>query len=237
MKMVKRNKGRGSTTELGVPENYKGNFEGVSYEVIKSGSKGNCVKIHDVMVDCGVPFKDIQDHLYDVKYLLITHSHSDHVKETTLNRIKKMFPKITIIGNYEINELFGVDIIANDGYPVVTMDYTFYPFEVKHDVLCYGFYWKTNFTERELTILYCTDAQDMPSFFQEEGIGIDMFFLESNHDVKKVQAASAGGKFGYNVALGARRHLNHDQAKLFYFMNRVSKESLWVELHRSERFY
>ena len=29
------------------------------------------------MVDCGVPFKDIQDHLYDVKYLLITHSHSD----------------------------------------------------------------------------------------------------------------------------------------------------------------
>ena len=88
-----------------------------------------------------------------------------------------------------------------------------------------------------MTILYCTDAQDMPSFFQEEGIAIDMFFLESNHDVKKVQAASAGGKFGYNVALGARRHLNHDQAKLFYFMNRVSKESLWVELHRSDRFY
>ena len=228
---------RGKTKDLGIPSNYTGNFKGVSYEVIKSGSTGNCVKIHDVMVDCGVPFKDIQDHLYDIKYLLITHSHTDHVKETTLNRIKKLFPKITIIGNYEINELFGVDIIVNDGYPVVTMDYTFYPFEVLHDVLCYGYYWTTPYTEDEVRILYCTDAQDMPSFFQEEGIPIDLFFLESNHDVKKVQAASTGGKFGYNVMLGARRHLNHDQAKLFYYMNRRDKEAEWVELHRSERFY
>ena len=47
----------------------QGTFKEVSYKVIGSGSKGNCVVIGDVMFDCGLPFKKLKDHLYGVKYL------------------------------------------------------------------------------------------------------------------------------------------------------------------------
>ena len=59
------------------------------YEIISTGSKGNSVIINDIMVDCGVAFKRLKEYLYDIKYLLLTHIHSDHIKPTTLKRIKK----------------------------------------------------------------------------------------------------------------------------------------------------
>ena len=207
----------------------QGTFKEVSYKVIGSGSKGNCVVIGDVMFDCGLPFKKLKDHLYDIKYLILTHTHTDHIKESTLNRIKQLFPKITIIGNHEVQYLYGVDIVANAGYPVITPDYTFHPFEVKHDVLCYGYH----FELQGLNTLYCTDAAEMPEF----DTNFDMFFLESNHDTKKLQVAARSKRFGYNILYGASRHLSNDQAKAFYYMHRVGKDSLWIELHKSERFY
>lgn len=60
----------------------------LDYRVIASGSKGNAVRIGDVMVDCGISFKDMKDALYECKYLLITHTHSDHVRKATLKKIK-----------------------------------------------------------------------------------------------------------------------------------------------------
>lgn len=203
-------------------------FKEVRYKVIGSGSKGNSVVIGNVMVDCGLPFKKLQPYLYDVDYLLITHSHGDHVKETTLNRIKKMFPKIIIIGNHEVHQLFEVDIIANDKFPVITKDYTFHPFHVKHDVLCYGYHWEMNDQE----VFYVTDAAELPEF--EEDYKVDLFFLESNHSAEKVQAAA---KHSFHAAFGSSRHLSHDQAKLFYFMHRRNKDTLWEILHKSEKFY
>ena len=38
----------------------QGTFKEVSYKVIGSGSKGNCVVIGDVMFDCGLPFKKVE---------------------------------------------------------------------------------------------------------------------------------------------------------------------------------
>lgn len=206
-------------------------FKEVKYKIIGSGSKGNCVVIGNVMVDCGLPFKKIQPYLYDIDYLLITHIHGDHIKESTLNRIKKMFPKITIIANHEVHQLYGVDIVANAGFPIVTKEYTFYPFEVKHDVLCYGY----RFEMLDLEILYVTDAAELPEF--SEDYKVDIFFLESNHDPVKVQQAAQFGKSSYHAIYGSSRHLSHDQAKLFYFMHRRSKDSLWEILHKSEKFY
>ena len=62
--------------------------------------------INDVLVDCGIPFNKIKDELYEIKYLLLTHIHSDHVRPATLKSIKAMFPKIQVIGNYEVHQAF-----------------------------------------------------------------------------------------------------------------------------------
>lgn len=200
------------------------------YEIISSGSKGNCVIINDVMVDCGVPFNKIKDYLYDVKYLLLTHIHTDHVRPSTLENIKKLFPKITIIGNYEVHQSFGVDKIANGGFQIETDDYVFLPFDCEHNVVTHGFTWSFD----DKSIIYATDTATMEYAPDER---YDYLFIESNHCEKKLELVMDQVKGGYNPYLSGKRHLSTQQAKTFYYTHRRNRDSEFIELHKSERFY
>lgn len=202
----------------------------MDYKIISSGSSGNCVVIKDVMVDCGVPFNKIKDELYAIKYLLITHIHSDHLNQITLKQIMRKFPTIKIIGNYEVHQAAHCNIIANSGFDIVTPDYIFTPFEAVHDVLTYGFTWNCEGQR----IIYCTDTSTLEN--APDGI-YDYFFLESNHDEGKLEAARNESKGGYNPYLSGKRHLSTQAAKGFFYMYRRSPESVFVELHKSKRFY
>jgi ribonuclease BN (tRNA processing enzyme) len=202
----------------------------MNYKIISSGSKGNCVIINDVMVDCGVPFRQIKQHLYDIKYLLLTHIHSDHINKKTLQLINEEFPKIKVIGNHEVHQAWNCNILANAGYRIETDDYNFYPFECFHDVLCYGYVWE--FSGKR--IIYCTDTgslENAPDF------QYDYFFIESNHDEKKLEKARNEYKGSYNPYLSGKRHLSTQAAKGFFYQNRRNLDSELIELHKSERFY
>jgi len=202
----------------------------MKYEIISSGSKGNCVIINDVMIDVGVPFGKIKEHLYDIKYLLLTHIHGDHIKPATLKNIKSLFPRIKIIGNYEVHMTVGVDIIVNAGFPVETDDYSFLAFECIHDVVTYGFVWK--FEDNE--IIYVTDTSSLINAPKKK---YDYLFLESNHDTYKLEQAINQVKGGYNPYLGGKRHLSTQDARAFYYTHRKGRESEFIELHKSHRFY
>ena len=56
----------------------------LNYEIIASGSSGNCVVIEDMMFDVGVPYSKIRKYLYNIKYLFISHAHSDHINNLSL---------------------------------------------------------------------------------------------------------------------------------------------------------
>jgi phosphoribosyl 1,2-cyclic phosphodiesterase len=208
----------------------------MDYHIISTGSKGNCVVIGNVMVDCGVAFKKIKDFLYDVDVLLLTHIHSDHIKESTLKNIVVMFPHIKIYGNYEVCQVFGEYPITavNEGVEFYThTNQTVTPFKCIHDVLTYGYYWE-HFTGE--SIIYATDTSDLRN--APTDMKFDYLFLEANHDEKKVeQLLHASGKFGYNAYAGAKRHMSTQKAKSYYYVNRKSKESKLIELHMSSRFY
>jgi ribonuclease BN (tRNA processing enzyme) len=203
----------------------------MDYKIISTGSKGNCVILHsDVMVDCGVPFSKIKDDLYDVKYLLITHTHSDHMNLKTLQHIATKFPRICIIGNYEVHGMYNCNIIANAGFKIVTDDYVFHPFELFHDVLCYGYTWQKNGQR----IIYATDTSSMRNAPAHK---YDYFFIESNHDEAKLEEVRNQKKGSYNPYLSGKRHLSTQQAKAFFYTHRKSPESQFIELHQSKRFY
>lgn len=201
------------------------------YEIISTGSKGNSVIINDIMVDCGVAFKRLKEYLYDIKYLLLTHIHSDHIKPTTLKRIKKEFPHIKVIGNYEIAQLYDVDHIINAGFPMDIDNYTFEAFECVHDVVTYGYTWAFNDNE----IIYATDTNSLENAPERK---YDYLFLESNYDVEKLELARGKrSKYGYDPYISGLRHLSTKDCKTFYYLNRRNKESKLIELHMSERFY
>lgn len=201
------------------------------YEIISTGSKGNSVIINDIMVDCGVAFKKLKEYLYDIKYLLLTHIHSDHIKPTTLKRIKKEFPHIKVIGNYEIAQLYDVDHIINAGFPMDIDNYTFEAFECVHDVVTYGYTWSFNNNE----IIYATDTNSLENAPERK---YDYLFLESNYDVEKLELARGKrSKYGYDPYISGLRHLSTKDCKTFYYLNRRDKNSELIELHMSERFY
>lgn len=201
------------------------------YEIISTGSKGNSVIINDIMVDCGVAFKRLKEYLYDIKYLLLTHIHSDHIKPTTLKRIKKEFPHIKVIGNYEVAQLYDVDHIINAGFPMDIDNYTFEAFECVHDVVTYGYTWSFNDNE----IIYATDTNSLENAPERK---YDYLFLESNYDVEKLELARGKrSKYGYDPYISGLRHLSTKDCKTFYYLNRKDKNSELIELHMSERFY
>ena len=209
----------------------------VQYEVIASGSSGNAVLIDDVLVDVGVSFQKIKPHLKHVNYLLITHTHSDHLNRRTFNRIRTLYPKIVVIGNYEVAQTVSVDIIANDQYPIETLDYTFLPIEVPHDVVTYGYYWKSLDGKN---ILYCTDTSSLDNILDALPLTkFDYLFIESNHDERKIEMIREGSysKYGYDAYGGAKRHLSVQQCKAFFYMKRRNKQAELIELHKSSRFY
>jgi hypothetical protein len=205
----------------------------MEYNIISTGSKdGNCVIIGgDVMIDAGVPFKNIREHLYGIKYLLITHTHQDHLNIKTMQQIAALFPRICIIGNYEVHNAWNCNIIANADFEIVTDDYVFLPFECMHDVLVYGYCWTSS---KGQEIIYATDTSTLKNAPEKK---YDYFFLESNHDENKLEAVRDQKKGTYSPYLSGKRHLSTQQAKAFYFMHRRSPESPFIELHQSSRFY
>jgi phosphoribosyl 1,2-cyclic phosphodiesterase len=202
----------------------------MNYKILGSGSKGNCVVVENVMIDCGLSFNKIKEHLYDIKYLLITHTHGDHIKLKTISNIARLFPRIKIIGNYEVHDVFNVNIIANAGFEIETDDYIFTPFECVHDVLTYGYTW----TYKGNEIIYATDTSTLKNAPIKK---YDYFFLESNHDENKLEAIKDENHGSYNPYLSGKRHLSTQAAKAFYYLHRKSKESELIELHKSARFY
>lgn len=204
----------------------------LNYEILGSGSSGNCVIIEDMMVDIGLPYKRIKEKLYEIKYILITHRHTDHVNRNTVKKIKENFPRIKIIGNYDVCDLIKIDYPVGDETEIILKDRVVQSFKCVHDVPCSGYV----IDYKELNLIYATDTANLE--YAPKG-KYDYFFIESNHDEKKVEAIrnTTYKKYGYNAYAGAKRHLSTQQSQLFYFLNRKDKESKWIELHKSKRFY
>lgn len=200
----------------------------IDYTVIASGSRGNAVLIEDVLVDIGVPFKALKEYLYDVKYIIITHIHSDHLRLSTYKKIKQLFPNIVFIANWEVASKVDIDYLVNADYPLAVGEYTFTPFELIHDVLCYGYAWEVN----DKRIIYATDTHSLKNAPEQK---YDYLFLESNYDPNKIKMVKPTR--GYDARLSALRHLSTFDSKQFYYTHRRDENSEWIELHKSSRFY
>ena len=206
--------------------------EMLDYRIIGSGSSGNAVRIGDMLFDCGVSYKKLEMELYSIRYLFITHTHTDHINMNTFKHIIKKFPRITVIGNWDVAKKVKVDEIVGDMTTLKFKDRTVQSFANVHDVPCHGFV----VSMKDLNIIYSTDTNTLKN---APKMKYDMMFIESNHDENKIRQIQNNSKklYGYDAWRGALRHLSTQQSKAFYYMNRRNKDSMWVELHKSNRFY
>ena len=205
----------------------------MNYEIIASGSDGNCVILDDnIMIDCGIKAKDFAKvDISKIKYVFITHSHSDHIKKSN---IKKLLSR-TIYVNKDTFDKYS-DILCL-GKKVVILDvnevykigrFNMIPFEVYHDVQCHGFF----FFFQEISILYSTDlafSKDLPN------LTYDYIFLEANYDVYKIIKASENKKYKNRVKANFRHLSKQDSLK--YVACHLKKDGKYEPLHKSKEFY
>lgn len=203
----------------------------LDYHIIGTGSSGNAVRIENIMFDCGVPFSHMKEDLYKVDTLLITHSHSDHIKPATLERIRKEFPGITVFGNADVAYQYDVDMVVGTKPFGLRKRRKVIPFDGVHDVPVTGYIVQM----KGLNILYMTDTARVNP---PGDLLLDYIFLESNFDERKLrQEAKRYKKHGYDPYLSVTRHLSTQKCKEFYYTHRRNEESKLIELHQSQRFY
>ena len=173
----------------------------------------------------------MKEDLYLVDTLLITHSHADHIKPPTFERIRKEFPLIQICANADVAYQYDVDRVVGTCPFKLRGSRTVIPFDGVHDVPVTGYIIQM----RHLNILYMTDTArvQMP-----KEIPLDYIFLESNFDERKLKEQSKQYKRGgYDPYLSVTRHLSTQKCKEFYYLHRRDSDSVLIELHQSGRFY
>lgn len=204
----------------------------MNYKIIESGSTGNAVIIENILIDCGVAYKKLEKELYNVDYLFITHVHGDHLKVKTVEMIRRKFPRIKIIANYEVAFKIPVDTISNDSVTIECNTFDLTPIHAVHDVECQGVIIKFR---NGIDIIYMTDSAKVD--MRHYDMLFDYIFLESNHDEDKINLIMHSNQNGYKAFDNAKRHLSTQRCKAFYYLARKSKESELIELHKSKRFY
>ena len=206
-------------------------MEAIDYHIIGTGSSGNAVRIENIMFDCGIPFGKMKEDLYLVDTLLITHSHGDHIKASTLDRIRKEFPIIKVYANADVAYQYDVDKVIGTCPFKLKGERTVIPFDGVHDVPVTGFIVQM----KGLNILYMTDTARVNP---PEEIPLDYIFLESNFDERKLREESKRYKrHGYDPYLSVTRHFSTQKCKEFYYLHRRDENSVLIELHQSGRFY
>lgn len=206
-------------------------MDNLDYKILATGSSGNAVRIRNIMIDCGISFNIMKPELYKVDTLLITHDHTDHLKQATLNKIRLYFPKIKIYGNYHTAYRHSVDYILTE-LPVTLSDGTVItPFEGEHDIPVTGF--SIKFSDG----IHCFYATDTCKVINPTDENFDYIFCEANYDKEILAAIGERYKKGsYDPILSAQRHLSVQACKGFYFQNARNRDSKLIELHQSKRF-
>lgn len=85
------------------------------YNLIATGSSGNCIIYHkSIMVDIGIKLKDkelIEPYMEDVKVIIITHRHSDHIQLPLMKWIIREYPNIMFMYLQDVREYLDEKLI------------------------------------------------------------------------------------------------------------------------------
>jgi phosphoribosyl 1,2-cyclic phosphodiesterase len=173
------------------------------YEVISSSSEGNAVIYHNIiLVDVGVSFKQLEDKLIHIKYILLTHIHYDHFNKSAINKIGQEFPNIILcIPDYLVEEVKKLNykgntfvVSKNKKYKFENM--TIETFELFHDVPNIGY----KIIKDRYKIVHATDTNYIDHIQAKD---YDLYAIEHNYDeeilheqiAKKIQ----DGIFAYEI--------------------------------------
>lgn len=212
----------------------------MKYNILATGSDGNAVVVNgEILIDCGVTFKKIEPYLSDLKLVLITHTHVDHLNLSTMRKIAENRPTVWIAGNSEVCEKIIESIPKLLRRRLIWMDtrksYTFgyymiIPVMLQHDVLNYGF---KIFHDGE-KMFYATDTATLDNISASD---YDLYMVEANfekEDLKnRIEAKDAIGMFAYERRVW-NSHLSKESCDAWLSRNNKKGEVVYLHQHKDK---
>lgn len=192
---------------------------------IASGSSGNCIFTGSagtsVLIDAGVSGRRIEQGLNaldlttrDIDGILVTHEHSDHIKGLGVLARRYAIPIYGTPGTLRaISDMPNIGKIPKEllhpvhtDEPFVLGDLTVKPFKISHDAAepC-GYRIEHNGKSAAVA----TDMGCYSEYTVQCLSGLDVLLLESNHDVRMLEA----GRYPYYLKrriLGEKGHLSNE---------------------------
>lgn len=159
-------------------------------KVLASGSKGNSTLIRtdklNILIDCGVTYQYLASELdkvnltpNDLYAILITHTHSDHIKGLSA-LVKKTGLKVFILEEM-IEEIKSKVPYENINYytnPLYMEDLKIELIRISHDVEGVGFIIENN----NKNLVYITDTGYINRKYLPKMKNKNLYIIESNHD-------------------------------------------------------
>lgn len=201
-------------------------------QVLSTGSKGNAVLYHgSILVDIGVPFALLRPYQKDVKIVLLTHEHKDHINLNTLHQLAALRPTLRI-GCCEWMVEHVKDMRNVDVYQIGQLyDYGSFqvsPFKLYHDVPNCGY---RIFKDGSRTF-HATDSAHLEGITAKD---YDNYCIEHNYDedtvwdsIKRIEES---GGFAHQRG-SMNTHLSEQQARDFIYRN-AKREHKVIRLHET----
>lgn len=208
----------------------------MNYNIISTGSQGNAIVLNKIiLLDCGVPFKDLKDVYKDLRIVLLTHIHGDHFNKTTIRRLAQERPTLRFACcSWLVSELLqcGVSVHNIDSLEIGRIyDYSAFkvsPVKLYHDVDNAG--WRV-FMNAEKAI-YMTDTVML------EGItakNYDLYLVEANYITEeleeRIRSKEAAGEYVYEYRV-KNVHLSKEKCDEWLLENIGEKsEAIYIHQH------
>lgn len=219
-------------------------------KVISTGSKGNAVLLNDeILIDCGVPFRELEPYCKGLKLVLLTHIHGDHFNPETIKRLHFLRPALRWCVPPWLAEpmgRIGVDRRVTDEamqrhdlfylLSESTSAYVWYD-PIPHDVPNCA--WHIQFADGEKSdgfdsIFYATDCASLNGV---SALAYDLYLIEANYGEEEIQERMRrkleAGEFSYE-SRAMESHLSREQARAWLAQNAAIGKSHVLYLHQHQ---
>lgn len=206
------------------------------YNIISTGSQGNAIVLNNIiLLDCGVPFRDLKDVYKDLKIVLLTHSHGDHFNKTTIRKLAAERPTLRFACcSWLVSELLqiGVSIHNIDSLEIGRIyDYSTFkvsPVKLYHDVENAG--WRV-FMNAEKAI-YMTDTATVQGISAK---GYNLYLVEANYSeneiVERIKNKEEAGQYVYEYRV-LKTHLSKEECDAWLLDNMDdNSEAVYIHQH------
>ncbi len=186
----------------------------MKYYVLESGSKGNCTVIKGtntvLVIDCGGTKRYLQKRLNEtdtelgsVNALLITHEHSDHIKQL------KMFSDVDIFSPCKVPDVEYNRITPYQSFTVG--EFTIMPIALSHDVRDVVGYVINDGRE---TLVSVTDTGYVSHANEEYIKNADYYIFESNYDPQMLMSSDRPTYLKVRIISDSGHLGNEDSARV-----------------------